>query len=370
MRIAFYAPMKPPDHPTPSGDRRMARLLMEALRLAGHDVVLASRFRSYEGSGDAAKQAEFQRMGEAEAARLIAEFEANGDRRPDLWFTYHLYHKAPDWLGPALGSALGIPYVVAEASHAPKQAGGRWDIGYRGAAEAIKAADRVFCMTRLDMACVGALLNDLGRLRYLPPFIDPQPFLDAVRDRAAVARAFGADPDKHWLVSVAMMRPGDKLNSHRHLARALAQLSGDDWQVLLVGDGPARREVEAAFAPLAARTIWPGLLDPDDLAKVYAAGDLYLWPGAGEAYGMAYLEAQASGLPVVAGHQRGVPDVVEDGITGVLVDPDDVDAFAAAVRGLLDGGARRADMAVAARCFVAAQRDLASAADLLRDALP
>ena len=46
MHVAFYAPMKPPDHPVPSGDRRMARLLMQALAHAGHRVVLASRFRS------------------------------------------------------------------------------------------------------------------------------------------------------------------------------------------------------------------------------------------------------------------------------------------------------------------------------------
>jgi hypothetical protein len=45
MRIAFYAPMKPPDHPVPSGDRRMSRLLIAALGRAGHEVELASRLR-------------------------------------------------------------------------------------------------------------------------------------------------------------------------------------------------------------------------------------------------------------------------------------------------------------------------------------
>ena len=52
MRIAFYAPLKPPDHPVPSGDRRVAQLLLAALRRAGHEPVLASRFRSFEGQGD------------------------------------------------------------------------------------------------------------------------------------------------------------------------------------------------------------------------------------------------------------------------------------------------------------------------------
>ena len=47
MRIAFYAPLKSPDHPVPSGDRQMARLLVAALRHAGHDVEIASELRSY-----------------------------------------------------------------------------------------------------------------------------------------------------------------------------------------------------------------------------------------------------------------------------------------------------------------------------------
>jgi hypothetical protein len=46
MRIGFYAPLKPPDHPVPSGDRRIARLFVEALRLAGHMPFVASHLRS------------------------------------------------------------------------------------------------------------------------------------------------------------------------------------------------------------------------------------------------------------------------------------------------------------------------------------
>ncbi|MGH7006445.1 MAG: glycosyltransferase family 4 protein, partial [Alphaproteobacteria bacterium] len=53
MRIAFYAPMKPPSHPVPSGDRRIARLLLRALRKSGHEVRVVSTFRAYEGQGNA-----------------------------------------------------------------------------------------------------------------------------------------------------------------------------------------------------------------------------------------------------------------------------------------------------------------------------
>ena len=56
MNIAFYAPLKPPDHPTPSGDRELARALAAALRLAGHRVNLGSRLRSFDRDGNPLRQ--------------------------------------------------------------------------------------------------------------------------------------------------------------------------------------------------------------------------------------------------------------------------------------------------------------------------
>ena len=127
MRIAFYAPMKAPQHPVPSGDRRIARLFQAALAAAGHQVQLASSFRSRDGRGDAHRQTRIRDVGRRLAERLLRRYRrASAEHRPQLWFTYHLYHKAPDWLGPAVARGLGIPYVVAEASFAPKQATGRW----------------------------------------------------------------------------------------------------------------------------------------------------------------------------------------------------------------------------------------------------
>ena len=149
MGVAFYAPMKSPRHDTPSGDRRMAQLLMQALTLAGHAVELASEFRSYDGQGDPARQERLRDQGSQTAEALLAAFAGRpaGDR-PTAWFTYHLYHKAPDWLGPAVSRALEIPYVIAEASYAPKRAGGPWSLGHGAAATAIAAADHVLCLTR------------------------------------------------------------------------------------------------------------------------------------------------------------------------------------------------------------------------------
>ncbi len=122
MSLAFYAPLKSPDHPTPSGDRRMARALMDALARTGQRVEIACRLRSYDRTGDLLRQQRLQALGERCVARLLRRYR-QGHEPPQAWLTYHGYHKAPDWLGPAVSAALRIPYLMIEASFAPKQAG-------------------------------------------------------------------------------------------------------------------------------------------------------------------------------------------------------------------------------------------------------
>ena len=371
MRIAFYAPLKSPTHGTPSGDRRIARLLMDALERAGHRVELASAFRSYEPAGDAPRQAALRDQGVALGRQLAAQWhDGPAAARPELWFTYHSYYKAPDWLGPEASSALGIPYVIAEASHAGKRAGGPWDIGHRGAMEAIRRAGLLLCPTRDDVAGLRAVAASPGRIVSLPPFLDPSPFRAAAARRDAcrndLARAHGLDPAVPWLAVAAMMRPGDKLASYGALARALGNLRDLPWRLLVAGDGSARGEVEAAFAAaIPGRATFLGALALHDVAAAYAAADLCVWPAVNEAYGMALLEAQAAGVPVVSCATRGVPEVVEHGRTGLLCAAGDERALAGLVRELLLDASRRSRMSAAAVAFAAGERSIESAAVLL-----
>nr|AGJ94019.1 glycosyltransferase [uncultured bacterium] len=360
MRIAFHAPLKPPDHPVPSGDRRVARLMLDALRLAGHEPFVASRLRSFDGDGDAARQARIAAAGAREARRLLRIWRRAPDAAPDLWFTYHLYYKAPDWLGPSVSAALGIPYVVAEASHAPKRAGGPWDSGHRAVERAVSQADLVFGLNPADRACLLPLLREARRWVALPPFLDAGGYAPRPDPAPALAPR---------LIAVAMMRPGDKLASYRLLGAALAELLDLDWSLDVVGDGPAREAVQAALAPLGGRVRYRGALDEAGVAAALAEADLFVWPAANEAFGMALLEAQASGLPVVAGASGGVGEIVDHGTTGLLPPPGDAAAFAAAVRRLVaDVGARRA-MGRAARAAVVREHDLPAAAARLAAAI-
>ncbi len=336
MRIAFYAPLKSPDHPVPSGDRAVARLFLRALREAGHHVEIASRLRTFDGAGDAERQERRRRASERTADRYIGRRRA---APPDLWFTYHLYHKAPDWIGPRIASALGIPYVVAEASYAPKQAGGPWAAGHKAVAEALRTAAGIICLNPADAECIGSLLGGNDRIHHLPPFLDTGPARRAAVQRKSlrigVAAALRIDRQHPWIAVTAMMRPGDKLASYRLLGQALWRIEARPWVLLVTGDGEARTEVEQAL-DFPGRVRYLGRMDRKAIDSLHAAADIGAWPAINEAYGMALLEAQAAGLPIVAGDRPGVRQIVRDGETGLLAPEGDAAALAAAIGRLLD----------------------------------
>ena len=183
----------------------------------------------------------------------------------------------------------------------------------------------------------------------LRPFLDATPYQSASIDRAGLAEKYGLPINTPWLLAVGMMRPGDKLASYRELAVALSTIADKSWQLLVAGDGTASSEVHAAFESLASRVSWLGTVSENQLASIYQAADLMVWPAVREAFGMALLEAQAAGLPVVAGCTDGVPAVVSDGETGLLPPPGDTVAFAAAVSTLLALTKDREAMGLAAR---------------------
>ncbi len=361
LPVAFYAPLKSPFHPAPSGDRTMARLLMRALAAGAYDPQLASETRTLDRAGDPAVQAGIKERCEAEAEALLARYRAlPASRRPRLWFTYHVYYKAPDWIGPLVAAGLRIPYVVAEGSRASKRAEGPWALGHRGAEAALDRADAVFVMTAHDREALERHRTAGQALVDLPPFLD-----DDWLGPARPPRIEG--PPR--LLTVAMMRAGDKLASYRLLAEALDGLRDMPWTLDIVGDGEIRPEVEALFRHLDRVRFLGSAEDAATLRGHYDRADLFLWPAVNEAYGMVLLEAQARGCPVVAGAFGGVPSVVRDGETGRLARPGDAAAFAGAVRALLEDEGERLRLGAGAHRFVAGERTLAGAAGRLRGAL-
>lgn len=359
MKVAFYAPMKAPDHPVPSGDRQMARLLIEALRLAGHDVTVASTLRSFVPSPDRARQAEVLARSRHEAEQIARGWAGTG--RPDLWFTYHNHYKAPDLLGPGLTRDFDLPFVMAEASHAPKRAT-EWGVWHEAAEAATRAANVHLGFTERDRAGIAPLLHSGATLLDLAPFIDRRSLpLPAVRPDGDTSVS---------MVTVAMMRAGDKLESYRFLAAALAHLEDASWHLTLIGDGPARPDVEAAFAGFPPERVrWCGALPGPAVFEALRHADLFAWPGFGEAFGLAYLEAQALGVPVVALDVAGVSSVVSDGEGGLLVTDMSPGAYAAALHRLIQDKPARRRMGQAAAVRVRRDHTIEAAALTLSRAL-
>ena len=350
MRIAFYAPLKSPNHAVPSGDRLMARLLVAALQRAGHQVEIASELRSYSASSALGSHDQAATAAEAEIARLAAHWSSG--RVPDLWFCYHPYSKAPDLIGPRLSRLFGLAYVTAEASYSERRNIGAWGDSQALVADAVRQAAVNICLRQKDRAGLTTIAPS-GRFEMLEPFID----VAAYRDTKPALNS-------RRIVTVAMMRPGDKLESYRLLARALERIAHLPWTLAVAGDGPCRQEVVAEFARLdPARLEWLGERQVADMPSTYGSGAIYAWPGYGEAYGLAYLEAQAAGLPVVAQDMDGVPGVVRNGETAILSPAGDMAAFADGIARLLGDDALRRSMSQAARRFVLEERsfDVASA---------
>lgn len=288
MKIAIYSPLKSPNHPVPSGDRLMARLLMKAMTITGHEVFVASELRSFlKQPDDPARPALTEEAGR-EIEAIAERWRQEG--APDLWFCYHPYYKAPDLLGPELVRRFGIAYVTAEASYSPKRNGMGWRAVQDGLLAALNGAAVNICFTARDRE---GLLSASSTLQWamLPPFIDAGAFLSNT-----------PRPEPARLITVAMMRAGDKLSSYRALSEALALLPEIlDWTLDIIGDGPERAAVETMFSTFPDhRLVWHGEKSPTEIVALLSKASLYVWPGHGEAYGLAYLEAQAAGLPVVA----------------------------------------------------------------------
>jgi glycosyltransferase involved in cell wall biosynthesis len=356
MRAIFYSPMAAQDADAASGVQRMAALLRHALDLAGVEVLSPNLPRTYEGTGDASVQKTLRAESDRVAGDLIAHVESGTTAKPDLWFSYHVYYKSPDWIGPSVSRALGIPYMIAEGSHAPKRAGGPWAIGHEGTAAALSSADRLLAMTAFDRFCLDQIAP--GRVRDLKPFIDVGAFVPALKRTSSAGH----------LLAVAMMRNERKRASYQLLAGALRELADVPLKLSIAGDGVFRREIEAMFSSRAPihDVVFLGAVAADRIPALMASADVFAWPGLGEAYGLAFLEAQGAGLPVVACRDRGVPDATVEGETTLLSAPGDVKGYAANLRRLLTDTALRRHLGENGRRFVRDERSVEAAARTLR----
>jgi glycosyltransferase involved in cell wall biosynthesis len=188
------------------------------------------------------------------------------------------------------------------------------------------------------------------RARTVPYGVDAEAF--APREHDVEARARLGVPEGALLV-LALGRLVEK-KGFAHLIDAAAALGGR-IHVAIAGDGDLRAELEARARSAGAPVRFTGTLDRDEIARALGAADVVAVPSVvdrgGNVDGLpnVVLEALAAGRPVVASRVAGIPDVIEDGVNGLLVPQADAASLAAALRRLADEPATRARLGCAAR---------------------
>jgi phosphatidylinositol alpha-1,6-mannosyltransferase len=206
--------------------------------------------------------------------------------------------------------------------------------------------------TRSRLATV---LDGVTGLERLAPGVDVDTFHPGV-DGGEVRRRHGlVDRPVVVCVSRLVRRKGQDM-----LIRALREIRRrvPDAALLIVGDGPDRSRLRRLAGDLPG-VVFTGPVPWEELPAHYAAGDVYAMPCRTrrrgldvEGLGIVYLEASATGLPVVAGDSGGAPDAVLDGETGVVVDGRDVAMIADRIATLLADGTEAKRMGVAGRSWV------------------
>ena len=263
---------------------------------------------------------------------------AQGTEGTDLVHSHTWY---ANLAGHLAGLLHGVPHVISAHSLEPlrpwkaEQLGGGYALSSWAEKTAYEAASGIIAVSN-------GMREDILRSY---PAIDPERVkvvhngidLDAWRhpqgegaDAAAAAtlKRLGIDPDRPTVVFVGRITRQKGLP---HLLRACEQLP-DDVQVILCAGAPDTPEIKAEVEGLVARlrekrtgVVWiEEMLPRPELIAVLAASDVFVCPSVYEPLGIVNLEAMAVGLPVVGSATGGIPDVIVDGETGLLVPIDQV----------------------------------------------
>ena len=167
-------------------------------------------------------------------------------------------------------------------------------------------------------------------------------------------RAVPRTPGTRVIVGAVSRLSPEKGLEHLLRATRLLRDRGTDVDLLLAGDGPSRRSLEKLTQELALgdRVRFHGEIEHRAVRGVLQGLDIFAMPSTAEGFGVSAVEASATRLPVVASDVHGIPDVVLDGVTGVLVPPADPPALADAIARLAADASLRERMGDAGRAFV------------------
>jgi glycosyltransferase involved in cell wall biosynthesis len=241
-----------------------------------------------------------------------------------------------------------VPLVVSYHTHLPKY------LRFYGLArlegltwwlirETYNRADLMLATSR---AMQGELEKQgIRRVRLWRRGVDTALFHPSRASAAMRTRLTAGHSDDKLLLYVGRLSAEKEVERCREVLAAIPGL-----RLALVGDGPHRQRLERHFS--GTPTHFAGFLQGEELASAFASADAFLLPSQTETLGLVLLEAMAAGCPVVAPRAGGIPDIVQDGVTGHLYDPSQPGGAADAVRRLLADAGHRAEIARQARADV------------------
>lgn len=270
------------------------------------------------------------------------------------------------WFGAAAPLALLTPRLRAAGAQRVVACTHGHEVGWsmlpgaRGALRRIgSAVDVVTFVSHYTRSRFAAAFGPMAALEHLPSGVDTDVFRPDPAAREELRRRYGLG-ERPVVVCVSRLVPR---KGQDVLVRALPAIRRrvPDAALLLVGDGPDRQRLERLVVESGVEdhVVVAGAVPWGELPAHYAAGDVFAMPCRTrhggldvEGLGIVYLEAAATGLPVVAGRSGGAPETVRDGVTGHVVDGQDVTAVADAVAGLLADAELAATMGKAGREWV------------------
>ncbi len=182
----------------------------------------------------------------------------------------------------------------------------------------------------------------IRRVRLWPKAVDTELFHPAKRSRKMRDRLTGGHPDAPLMVYVGRLSFEKRLD---WLYAPVTQLPG--VRLALVGSGPAEGALRERFKDT--RTIFTGYMSGEELAAAYASADVFAFPSDTETLGFVAMEAMASGVPPVGARAGGIPDVIDDGRTGLMFTPGDLGELTEKLGVLLFDASLRARLGTAAR---------------------
>ena len=202
------------------------------------------------------------------------------------------------------------------------------------------------------------LKEGVKRVHLWPQGVDARRFHPEKASEEWRERLSGDHPSEKILLYVGRLAPEKGIERLKALLREVA-----GTRLAIVGDGPARRDLEREFA--GTPTVFTGVLQGEDLAAAYASADAFLFPSTTDTLGLAMIEALASGLPIVAARSGASHEVVSEGKNGLLYEANSAPSLVAAVRRLFSDAGFREDLARGGRA-AAEERDWGSSSRALR----